>query len=97
MEHESVNQDEFALTASLKVTVILLSNATADAPFAGLVLATFGAASGGKELRGFGVPAVKSELLLSVSVLPLPARSAAVVLLRPGATPAPSKQLAVLP
>src|SRR5262249_37848317 len=48
-------------------------------------------------LRGVGAPAVKSAALLSVSVLPLPARSAAVVLARPGAGPPPSKLEAVPP
>ena len=43
--------------------------------------------------RGMGAPAAKSAELLSVSVQPLPARSAAVVLLRTGAG-AVSEQLA---
>src|SRR5437867_4367457 len=48
-------------------------------------------------LRGFTVPAVKSELLLSVSVQPLFARRSDVVALGAGVGPPPSKQLAVLP
>src|SRR5213076_2218756 len=57
-------------TGSLKVIVTLLFRATSPAPFAGLVLDTVGAWS--PLLRGFGVPTVKSALLLSVSTLPPP-------------------------
>lgn len=46
--------------------------------------------------RGFGVPALKSVALLSVSVHPFAARSTAVVLLGAGVEPVPSKQV-VLP
>jgi hypothetical protein len=48
------------------------------------------------EFRGFGVSAVKSAELLSVSVQPLLFLIAAVVLLNVGAAPVPSKQLAPL-
>src|SRR5919201_6903874 len=66
-------------TGSLNVIVMLLFSATSPAPFAGLVLETVGPAS--QLLRGFGAPTLKSALLLSVSTLPPPFRSAAVVLL----------------
>ena len=49
------------------------------------------------ELRGATVPAEKSEPLLSVSVQPLAARSAEVVLVSVGVGPLPSKLLAELP
>ncbi len=45
-------------------------------------------------LRGFGVPRVKSRLLLSVSVAPPRLRLSESVLLSPGAGPAPSKAFA---
>ena len=45
-------------------------------------------------LRGVGVPVAKSTLLSSVSLQPLPLRSAAVVLFRRGAA-SPSKKLAL--
>ena len=51
--------------------------------------------AGDAELRGLGAPAVKSVELLFVSVQPLSARNAAVVLLRAGAAAEPSKKLAV--
>src|SRR5919204_1644960 len=76
---EIENQLPVTFTGSLNVIVTLLFNATSPAPFAGLVLETVGAAS--PLLRGFGVPTVKSALLLSVSTEPPPFRSAAVVLL----------------
>src|SRR3546814_19449393 len=53
---------------------------------------TFGAEA---LLRGFGVPDVKSAPLTLVSVQPPPLRSAAVVLLSPGAASEPSEQLAL--
>src|SRR5919204_1048758 len=77
--HEIENQLPVTFTGSLKVIVMLLFSATLPAPSAGLVLETVGAAS--PLLRGFGAPAVKSALLLSVSTEPPPFRSAAVVLL----------------
>src|SRR6266852_603355 len=46
--------------------------------------------------RGFGVPALKSVALLSVSVRPFAARSTAVVLPGAGVEPVPSKHV-VLP
>src|SRR3970040_740600 len=46
-------------------------------------------------LRGAGAPAEKSAALLSVSVQPFPTRTAAVVLLKVGAAPVPSKKLAL--
>src|SRR5438128_682166 len=48
------------------------------------------------ELRGEGLPMVKSALLLSVSMLPPPLRRAAVVILRSGVL-VPSKQVALDP
>src|ERR1041385_6657074 len=51
--------------------------------------------TGGALLRGIGPTATKSAELLSVSVQPLPRRTAAVVLLRPGAAAPPSAQVAV--
>src|SRR5690349_5406831 len=48
-------------------------------------------------LRAFGVSAVKSAELSSVSVQPLFPLSTAVVLLGAGVDPEPSKQLAVVP
>ncbi len=48
-------------------------------------------------MRGFGVVAVKSELLLFVSVQPPARRTSARVVLGEGAGPSPSKQLAVPP
>src|SRR3546814_18303993 len=53
---------------------------------------TFGAEA---LLRGFGVPDAKSAPLTLVSVQPPPLRSAAVVLLSPGAASEPSEQLAL--
>ncbi len=49
---------------------------------------------GAAVLRGLGAAAAKSELLLSVSMQPLPARKSAVVVEGVGAGPAPSKKLA---
>src|ERR671939_873608 len=77
--HEIENQLPVTFTASVNVIVTLLDSATLAAPSAGLVLETAGAWS--PVLRGLGAPTVKSALLLSVSTLPLPFRSAAVVLL----------------
>src|SRR5919202_5717153 len=77
--HEIENQLPVTCTASLNVIVTLLARATLPAPSAGLVLVTAGAWS--PVLRGFGAPTVKSALLLSVSTVPPPFRSAAVVLL----------------
>ena len=48
-------------------------------------------------LRGFGVPVLKSDELLSVSTHPPDALKSAVVLLGAGAGAVPSKQLAVVP
>src|SRR5919199_3402542 len=66
-------------TGSLNVIVTSELSATLPAPSAGFVLETTGAWS--PLLRGFGAPTVKSALLLSVSTVPPPFRSAAVVLL----------------
>src|SRR5919109_3711435 len=77
--HEIENQLPVTFTGSLNVIVTLLFRATPPAPSAGFVLETVGAAS--PLFRGFGVPTVKSALLLSVSTLPPPFRRAAVVLL----------------
>lgn len=52
---------------------------------------------GDNVFRGTGLPSVKSRLLLSVSIEPLPFRKSAVVLLGAGASPAPSLQSAVVP
>src|SRR3989304_5001689 len=51
--------------------------------------------SGEAVLRGAGAPALKSALLLSVSVQPPEARKTAVVLLGAGVAPLPSKKLAL--
>lgn len=48
-------------------------------------------------LRGFGVVAEKSVLLVSVSVQPSPARTSALKLSRAGAREVPSEQFEVLP
>src|SRR5919202_2763050 len=78
-------QEPLTFTGSLKVIETFAFTATSAAPFAGVVLETDGATSpwqsnvGNDRLRGFGAPAVKSAALLSVSVQPLPFRSAAVV------------------
>ena len=53
--------------------------------------------AGDARLRGFGVPVLKSLLLLRVSVQPLAARAMALVLLGAGAGAPPLKQLAVEP
>src|ERR671936_2251175 len=63
--HEIENQLPVTFTGSLNVIVTLLFKATSPAPFAGLVFETVGGWS--PLLRGFGVPTVKSALLLSVS------------------------------
>src|SRR5438093_12227623 len=76
---EIENQLPVTFTGSLNVIVMLLVKDTSPAPLAGFVLETVGAAS--PLFRGFGVPTVKSALLLSVSTVPPPFRSAAVVLL----------------
>src|SRR4051812_24370395 len=88
LAQEMLNQLPLTATGSLKVMSMLASSATPAAPLDGIVLATVGAVS---LLRGFGAPAVKSSALLLVSTAPFPARSAAVVLLRVGAAPLPSK------
>src|SRR5262249_15957528 len=53
--------------------------------------------SGAAVLRGLGVPVTKSVLLLSLSVQPAFVRIAAVLLLRLGVGPVPSKQLVPVP
>ena len=53
--------------------------------------------TGDAMLRGFGVAAMKSELLLVVSVQPSVLRRAALVLLAAGAGALPLKQVAVAP
>ncbi len=89
-------------TGSLKLMVMFASRATPVAPFAGSVLATAGAFSteqrnaGVALLRGLGAPAEKSAALLSVSAQPFSARRAAVVFVRAGAGPLPSKQFGVV-
>src|SRR5919199_1051619 len=83
-------QEPLTFTGSLKVIETLAFTATSVAPFAGVVLETDGATSpwnanvGNERLRGFGAPAVKSAAVLSVSVQPLPFRSAAVVFVSAG-------------
>src|SRR5919199_6363067 len=83
-------QEPLTFTGSLKVIETFALVATSVAPFAGVVLATDGATSpwqsnvGNDRFRGFGAPAVKSAALLSVSVQPLPFRSAAVVFVSAG-------------
>ena len=52
---------------------------------------------GDEVLRGFGVPTVKSDALLSVSVQPFEPLSAAIVLLGDGVGPDPSKQFVPVP
>ena len=74
--HVSVNAPAAAATASLKVTVRFVVRATSVAPFAGVTVWTAGAPSPGSPnwlLRGMGVPATKSDALLSVSIAPLAA------------------------
>src|ERR671935_237550 len=93
-EQEIENQLPVTFTGSLKVIVMLLFSATSPAPFAGFVLETVGAWS--PVLRGFGAPTLKSALLLSVSTVPPPFRSAAVVLLSV-AVGSVSEQFAPLP
>src|SRR4029079_8770674 len=86
-------------TASLKVMVMSVLKATADAPASGDVAVTAGALSPVQKwkfdavLRGAGAPMSKSATLLSVSVQPSALRMAAVLLLRVGVAAA-SKQLA---
>src|SRR5687768_10757971 len=81
-------------TGSLKVMTTFASRATPVAPAMGPVELTDGAASPTTLLCGFGVAAVKSAALLSVSVWPLLRRIAANVALNVGAAPAPSKKFA---
>ena len=81
--HSTEKELAVALTGSLKLTVRFALVETLLAPLVGTVLETLGAAS--VLLRGLGGPAVKSAELLSVSVAPPFARSAAVLLDRPGA------------
>jgi hypothetical protein len=96
--HSSANADAAASTGSLNVISTSPSSGTSEAPSAGSLLATDGASSASGSvppLRGAGGPAVKSLALSSVSTLPAPARSAAVVLESPGAAPDPSKKFAL--
>src|SRR5580765_7632148 len=51
-------------------------------------------ATAADELRGFGAPAVKSDVLLSASVHDDPARTSAVVALSAGAAALPSNSVA---
>ena len=89
IEQDSWNHEPLTFTGSLKVTDRLAPTGKSVAPSGGYVPATWGAASdaeqelwGVAELRGVGVPAAKSDALLSVSAQPLVRRSAAVVLLK---------------
>ena len=59
-EQERVNHEPETFTFSVNAISTLLSSGTLEAPFAGTVLATAGAASGGGVLRGLGAPMVKS-------------------------------------
>ena len=90
--HAIANQAPLTATGSEKVIVTSVVGSTLDAPEAGEMAATDGATS---PASGSGAPAAKSAALLSVSVVPPPARIAAVVLLRVGAAAAPSKKLAL--
>ena len=82
-------------TGSLNVIVTLESRATPVVPGAGIDELTVGAASPMMLLRGLGVAAAKSALLLSVSMRPSSRRKAARVELKVGAAPAPSKKFAL--
>jgi len=100
-KHKSTTPAGFRSTGSPNVMEIAAVEATPVAPSSGTVDRTAGAASpaahglsGDALLRGVGSPAEKSAALLSVSVQPFPARSAAVVLESVGAA-VPSKKLAV--
>ena len=76
------NHDPATVTGSENVIETLLVVAMLVAPSAGDVAVTVGAVSAAPTLlSGSGGPAVKSALLLSVSVAPPAARIAAVVLL----------------
>ena len=97
--HTTLNHVPATFTGSENVTLMLASTATPDAPLAGTVAVTEGAASlqfpaGDAALRGAGGAATKSAELLSVSRQPPPARNAAVVFESVGAGPAPSKKFA---
>jgi len=72
------------------------SGETWAAPWTSWIFAAVAGGGGGGPLppTGEGVPAVKSALLLSVSTVPPPLRSAAVMLLSVGAGPSPSKSFA---
>jgi hypothetical protein len=90
------------VTFSLNVMSISAESATLVAPSTGDVLATVGGTSttphkfvGDAVLRGLGAPVAKSLPFWSVSVQPLSARRAAVVLVKAGVAALPSKQLAL--
>src|SRR5919199_1433343 len=97
-----VNHWPETVTGSLKLTVMVASTRTLVANLPGVVPETKGAVSPPPpppvpvEERGVGAVIVKSALLLSVSTLPPPFLSAAVLLERL-AVLAPSKQLAEVP
>ena len=84
--HWIVNQGSVTFTGSLKVSEIDDPVATSVAPFDGTLETRLGALSephvsaADAEFRGLGAAIVKSAELLSVSVQPLFARSAADVL-----------------
>ena len=72
-----MNAAALAVTGSLKMIETFASRATSTAPFAGVVLATLGAASAPLTVKFCGLPAfgpAKSVALLSVSCVP-PMRS----------------------
>src|SRR5260221_3719271 len=84
------------VTGSEKLTMMLPSRGTMDAPGTGSVLVMEGPISLiGVVRRGLGTPVRKSPALLSVSVVPLFLRKMAVLLLGAGASAFPSAQLAV--
>jgi hypothetical protein len=94
-----LNQLLMTVTGSLKLMVMLASTRTLEAFLPGELLETKGAISlppppppppPPEEERGLGVPTVKSETLLSVSVMPSLFLSAAVVFESPPVAPHPS-------
>ena len=93
----SANAPAAAVTGSLKVTVMFESVGTSVAPFGGVVAATNGDWSveqkwrGESEVRGLGVPAVKSVPFESLSWQPPSLRKSAEVFDSVGAGAAPSK------
>ena len=90
------NQAPATSTGSVNVTMIVASRGALLPLVRGSVPSTSGPSSTiGAVRRGAGAPVAKSLPLLSVSVLPLPARNIAVVLPGAGAVVAPSRQSAL--